>query len=358
MDAANSLADTRLWKNTGPVEPHELWTQAGLEKALGGRLPWETFPPRIAMFCAIQGYLSKVDPVAVLGTLMAAASSRMGPNCHVKSNGYEVRSVCHLKLCTSVPCLLGIFSHFLQNPTCANVVLVAPSGSGKSRVVNLVRNALLAQVEPDRARLGKDFTPVFTNGTVAGLTQSLGKNKGMLMLMSDEYFAGIGAHQIAPSSSVDRQKLTSLLSGDSAQVAAFASKQTDDVFNAAMCSASTTQPIAYQKNVLAASSLSVVEDGFLQRLTLLPCVAMEYTPSMSGEDVDAEGQVGVRCFVPSIIVTRVDVLVVLLRTMGLMYLTWSNSKNCCHLCFATFLMRSLCLRTLTASQDGNTLSSS
>lgn len=171
-----------------------------------------------------------------------------------------------------------------------NIVTVAPSGSGKSRIANYVRGVLMDLAKDDRACLGDAFTPVFTVGTVPGIVQLLVKNKGMAVLMPDEYFGGFGAQQLAPSTSVDRQRMTAILSGNAAHVGAFTTKEDECSKSTGVCSASTTQPVAYQQN--AASSEACVEDGFLQRLFFLPCVAMEPKADAISDDDDDIARIG------------------------------------------------------------------
>jgi hypothetical protein len=286
---AGSGAAIRLVRKEGCDHRKPIWTTAGLEQALGGRLDWDSMPPRLTSYCQISAYVHKVDPVSVLGFVIAAAASRMGPKCRVKCRSETVRrcacdswEVCSCCLALQLKCFE--FGFTSQNDVVANIVTVAPSGAGKSKVANRIRDYLFGLADGDRTRLGGEFMPVFTVGTVPGIVQVVGKNKGMAILMPDEYFCGFGVHQLAPSSSSDRQRLTSLLNGNAAHVGAYSSKaKEDDVVTtrACVCSASTTQPVAYQINVL--NSPATNEDGFLHRMVFLPCVAMEVSSYCGGE---------------------------------------------------------------------------
>ena len=152
---------------------------------------------------------------------------------------------------------------------CLHCVGVAPSSSGKSTVLQFVRQALMAAIRETVAEPLRDF--IFGSGTTPALLKCLAKNNGSVLAIADELQVFLGGVVTGTGlSAADMGAFLSVLAGNGfvkQTTAARDSKKTEVLSVAAtnLSSVSMTQPSTFSRMVEGDGG-ACLERGALQRM--------------------------------------------------------------------------------------------
>ena len=159
-----------------------------------------------------------------------------------------------------------------ETVSCLHTVGVAPSSSGKSTVLQFIRNALMSAISNMKKSGSNAFHDfVFGSGTTAALLRCLAANRGSVLAVADELQLLLGSSLTgAGLSDADMGSFLSVLAGNGftkATTAGRDSNKTDvvSVSSTNLSSVSMTQPTTFARMVDGDAG-ACLERGALQRM--------------------------------------------------------------------------------------------